>query len=178
MLLIGWDEHRADGHSSRCRSHRSDAQAHLRAAQGALARNLEAIFPIVPVANGRAQPIFTIVSVALPLPSHPKEPAPPLTLPSSHLSPGITVDEESVASALGFVALLVDRLANYLGTRLPYPFTCAGSRSLVKDPISEITGPTRLFPLYSKGIERYRFEYAVFLLNKNLELVRRASRLL
>lgn len=29
------------------------------------------------------------------------------------------------------------------------------------------------FPLYSKGIERYRFEYAVFLLNKNLELVSR-----
>lgn len=31
------------------------------------------------------------------------------------------------------------------------------------------------FPLYSKGIERYRFEYAVFLLNKNLELVSRFS---
>lgn len=158
------------------RALRADVQAHLQAAQGVLARDLEFIFPIVPVANGRAQPIFTILSVALPLPSHPREPAPPLSLPSSQLPPGITVSEESVAAALGFVALLVDRLANYLGTKLPYPFTCAGSRSLVKDSISDITGPTRLFPLYSKGIERYRFEYAVFLLNKNIELVCPRSR--
>lgn len=27
------------------------------------------------------------------------------------------------------------------------------------------------FPLYSKGVERYRFEYAVFLLNKDIEMV-------
>lgn len=27
------------------------------------------------------------------------------------------------------------------------------------------------FPLYSKGVETYRFEYAVFLLNKDIELV-------
>lgn len=27
------------------------------------------------------------------------------------------------------------------------------------------------FPLYSKGAEQYRFEYAVFLLNKNIEQV-------
>lgn len=28
------------------------------------------------------------------------------------------------------------------------------------------------FPLYAKGVERYRYEYAVFLLNKNIETVR------
>jgi hypothetical protein len=27
------------------------------------------------------------------------------------------------------------------------------------------------FPLYAKGVEKYRFDYAVFLLNKNIELV-------
>lgn len=27
------------------------------------------------------------------------------------------------------------------------------------------------FPLYSKGVDTYRFEYAVFLLNKDIELV-------
>lgn len=27
------------------------------------------------------------------------------------------------------------------------------------------------FPLYSKGVDTYRFEYGVFLLNKNIELV-------
>ena len=28
------------------------------------------------------------------------------------------------------------------------------------------------FPLYIKGVDTYRFEYAVFLLNKNIEMVR------
>jgi hypothetical protein len=28
------------------------------------------------------------------------------------------------------------------------------------------------FPLYSKSVDTYRFEYGVFLLNKNIELVR------
>jgi hypothetical protein len=28
------------------------------------------------------------------------------------------------------------------------------------------------FPLYSKGVDTYRFEYGVFLLNKNIEMVR------
>lgn len=126
------------------RSLRADAGLYLTAARASRARDLEAIFPIVPVANGRAQPIFTVVSVALPLPSLPKEPAPPLQLPSAQLPPGITVDEEIVAVAFGHVALLLDRLAGYLGLRLPYPLTCAGSRSLVKDPISDIAGPTRL----------------------------------
>lgn len=27
------------------------------------------------------------------------------------------------------------------------------------------------FPLYGKNVERYRYEYAVFLLNKDIELV-------
>ena len=29
------------------------------------------------------------------------------------------------------------------------------------------------FPLYAKGVEKYRYDYAVFLLNKNIELVSR-----
>jgi len=28
------------------------------------------------------------------------------------------------------------------------------------------------FPLFSKGVDTYRFEYGVFLLNKNIEIVR------
>lgn len=31
------------------------------------------------------------------------------------------------------------------------------------------------FPLYTKGVERYRFEYAVFLLNKNIDIVSLSS---
>jgi hypothetical protein len=30
----------------------------------------------------------------------------------------------------------------------------------------------RRFPLYSKGVDTYRYEYGVFLLNKDIELVR------
>jgi hypothetical protein len=32
------------------------------------------------------------------------------------------------------------------------------------------------FPLYAKGVERYRYEYAVFLLNKNIEMVIRRNK--
>ncbi|CAG8480071.1 3419_t:CDS:10 [Acaulospora morrowiae] len=35
-----------------------------------------------------------------------------------------------------------------------------------------------LFPLYSKGVDRYRFEYAVFLLNKNIEQLMNSQGLL
>ena len=41
------------------------------------------------------------------------------------------------------------------------------SRSVIRDDISQSISPK--FPLYSKGVDRTRFEYAVFLLNKNLE---------
>ncbi|KAF9161733.1 hypothetical protein DFQ26_004199 [Actinomortierella ambigua] len=43
-----------------------------------------------------------------------------------------------------------------------------GSRSTVIDPISMLVGP-REFPLYSKGQDRKRFEFGVFLMNKNIE---------
>lgn len=42
------------------------------------------------------------------------------------------------------------------------------------DLISMMRGP-RAFPLYPKGVDRYRFDYAVFLLNKNIEQVRSRS---
>lgn len=34
-----------------------------------------------------------------------------------------------------------------------------------------LTWQKRRFPLFSKGVDTYRFEYGVFLLNKNIELV-------
>jgi len=82
------------------------------------------------------------------------------------------VDERSTATALGYVAMVVQILGNLGGTGggLAYPVTCAGSRSLVKDVVSVMQGP-RSFPLYAKGVERYRYEYAVFLLNKNIEML-------
>lgn len=83
---------------------------------------------------------------------------------------GIVIDEESVSSALGYVAQAVQLLAAYLTLPLYYPLRCMGSRSLVQDPISQMKGP-KIFPLYSRGVDRYRFEYAVFLLNKDIEQI-------
>jgi hypothetical protein len=50
---------------------------------------------------------------------------------------------------------------------LRYPMLPMCSRSSIKDVISNIGR----YPLYSKGVDRTRFEYGVFLLNKNLEQV-------
>ncbi len=80
--------------------------------------------------------LFTILDVPLPIPSGPTEPAPPLSVPSRK-----DVTEDSVATALGYAAQLVQLLAAYLGQRLVYPVTCVGSRSVIKDGISAMVGP-------------------------------------
>ncbi|KAI8575576.1 hypothetical protein K450DRAFT_261018 [Umbelopsis ramanniana AG] len=77
-------------------------------------------------------------------------------------------DDEIVATALGYTSHLVNMLAYYLAIPLRYPITPMGSRASVRDPISILQG-SRSFPLYAKGVDRYRFEYGVFLLNKNIE---------
>ncbi|KAH8547948.1 hypothetical protein BGW37DRAFT_508512 [Umbelopsis sp. PMI_123] len=77
-------------------------------------------------------------------------------------------DDEVIATALGYTGHLVNMLAYYLAIPLRYPITPMGSRASVKDPISILQG-SRHFPLYAKGVDRYRFEYGVFLLNKNIE---------
>ncbi|WVF72410.1 hypothetical protein IAT40_007225 [Kwoniella sp. CBS 6097] len=128
------------------------------------AQMLDALFPIQPL--DPSQLLYTILNVPLPIPVGPKDPAPPLSMPE------FKVDERSTAAALGYVALLVQILGNLGGATggLPYVITCAGSRSAVRDGTGVMQGP-RSFPLYAKGVERYRYEYAVFLLNKNIELL-------
>ncbi|KAJ3006293.1 hypothetical protein NUW54_g3991 [Trametes sanguinea] len=109
--------------------------------------------------------LFTILDVPLPIPVGATDPAPPLTLPGHK-----EVTEDSVATALGYAAQVVQLLAAYMGHRLVYPVTCVGSRSMIKDGISAMVGP-RNFPLFSKGVDTYRFEYGVFLLNKDIEML-------
>lgn len=89
-----------------------------------------------------------------------------LRLPNSDFS---GADEESVAAALGSVCHCVSLLARYLAVPLRYPMRPVGSRSLVTDAISPAHSAAPHFPLYSRGVDRTRFEYAVFLLNKNIE---------
>jgi len=120
---------------------------------------LSHLFPIEPV---------------LPSPSHPSPPPllfsiHSLALPNSTYPPSYS--DDLLSSALGYAAHLTLFLAAYLGVPLCYPVIWRGSRSVVKDGISMMKGP-RAFPLYGKGVDQYRFDYGVFLLNKNIEQVR------
>ncbi|KAK0232827.1 UV radiation resistance protein and autophagy-related subunit 14-domain-containing protein [Armillaria fumosa] len=121
------------------------------------------IFPI----ELRSPPdlLYTILDVPLPIPFSSSDPGPPLFLASHN-----DVNEDTVATALGYAAQLVQFTAVYLRKSLVYPVTFVGSRSLIRDGISAMVGP-RMFPLFSKGVDTYRFEYGVFLLNKDIELL-------
>ena len=79
------------------------------------------------------------------------------------------MDEDTVSAALGYVARVVDMLQYYLAIPLPYPIEPFGSRSVIHDPISILADSQREFPLYMRGTVRFRFDYGVFLLNKNIE---------
>ncbi|KAG8905843.1 hypothetical protein FRB99_008145 [Tulasnella sp. 403] len=140
-----------------------DVMSQQKALRAALVQTIDSIYPIESLSSQDL--LFTILDVPLPLPNGPTDPAPPLSMPSQPL-----INENTTATALGYAAHVVDLVANYLGRLLPYPITYAGSRSSIKDPISAMQGP-RMFPLFPTGVEKYRFEYAVFLLNKDIEIL-------
>jgi hypothetical protein len=60
-------------------------------------------------------------------------------------------------------------LAYYLDAPLRFPITPMSSRSTILDPITVSLTTSRQFPLHIKGVDRNRFDYAVYLLNKNIE---------
>ncbi|KDE09491.1 hypothetical protein MVLG_00391 [Microbotryum lychnidis-dioicae p1A1 Lamole] len=109
------------------------------------------MFPIEPVATDGSSLLFSILSIPLPNSTYPP-----------------TSSDDHLSSALGYAAQVVSALAAYIGVPLHYPIKCLGSRSAVIDPISMMRGP-RAFPLYGKGVDKYRFDYGVFLLNKDIE---------
>lgn len=151
-------------------------------------QTLDSLFPITPLHPPSL--LYAILGVPLPIPIGPKDPAPPLTI--SYINTGnshtddqvqaqapnsggkirkdkakeIKVDERSTATALGYVAMVVQLLGGIAsssagrgfgagasppgsgggttggaGGSLAYPVTCAGSRSLVKDVVSVMQGP-------------------------------------
>ncbi|RKF72478.1 UV radiation resistance associated protein [Golovinomyces cichoracearum] len=114
-----------------------------------ICEELQLIYPIDPVAYKPL--IFTICG---------------LKLPNSVFD---DADEEIISAALGYVAQVVDMLQYYLSVPLPYPISPYGSRAVIKDFISFLHDKQRTFPLCMKGTVRFRFEYGVFLLNKNIE---------
>uniref|UniRef100_A0A4W4FY33 C2 domain-containing protein n=1 Tax=Electrophorus electricus TaxID=8005 RepID=A0A4W4FY33_ELEEL len=81
-------------------------------------------------------------------------------------------DDGSVAVALGYTAHLVLMISCFLQIPLRYPIIQRGSRSSVRDTITDkLMEKEREFPLYSRG-ERFHFEYGVYLLNKNIAQLR------
>jgi len=82
-------------------------------------------------------------------------------------------DDTDLAVGLGWVAHLTAMVSCLMGVPLRYPTTSAGSRSTVEDLILDrIPDKDREFPLFPKGNERVRFDYGVFLLNKNIAQLR------
>ncbi|CRG84458.1 UV radiation resistance-associated gene protein [Talaromyces islandicus] len=144
-------------------SHLPDARLKMASSSSLLERNVEdvkgqirrisedllTIYPIEPIPGKTLA--FTIAGLALPNSSFDD------------------VDRESVAAALGYTAHLVYLLSFYLSVSLPYPIQPYLSSSLIQDPVS-IALQRRTFPLHPVNVQ-YRFEYGVFLLNKNIEFL-------
>lgn len=131
-----------------CRSLLQTATTDIHGQRRRICEELLNIFPIEPTDHPL---LFTICG--LPLPNTSFDDA----------------DEDVVSAALGYVARLVDMLQYYLSVALPYPVSAFGSRSLILDLISILQDNQRTFPLFIKGTVRFRFDYGVFLLNKNIE---------
>jgi hypothetical protein len=89
-----------------------------------------------------------------------------LYLPHSHF---VGCEQDEIATALGYVCHMVCVAAVWLNVPLRYAMSAASSRSTITDLINPQTSNSPKFPLYARGVDRTRFEYAVFLLNKNIE---------
>ncbi|TPX32040.1 hypothetical protein SmJEL517_g04771 [Synchytrium microbalum] len=78
-------------------------------------------------------------------------------------------DDEKIATALGFTAHLICMIAFYLEVPLRYSPRPMSSRATIIDGVSQQYQDNNEFPLFSRGSDRFRFDYGVFLLNKNVE---------
>jgi hypothetical protein len=91
-----------------------------------------------------------------------------LLLPNSTFE---DVKEDATSAALSYIAQVVTSLSSYLSVILPYPILLHGSTSTIDDPLAVTQNNLRTYPLYMKNVVRYRFEYGVFLLNKDIEIL-------
>lgn len=114
-----------------------------------ISENVLSIFPIEPVKNKALH--FTIRGIHLPNSAYDD------------------TNRDEIAAALGFTAQLTQLLALYLSMSLPYPIDGTASQCFIHDPIS-IGIAQRRFPLHPTNVA-YKFEYGVFLLNKDIEFL-------
>lgn len=111
------------------------------------------IFPIEPVKNRALQ--FSIRNIHLPN------------------SVFHDTNRDEITAALGFTAQLVRQLSLYLSVHLPYPIEAVAPNCSIRDDISASIAQ-REFPLQPVGAA-YKFEYGVFLLNKDIEFLMNRS---
>jgi len=150
------------------RSGHEGVRNHITQQRRRVCEDIQRVFPITPVPD---KPLsFTIRG---------------LRLPDSEDLESVPPDE--VAAALGHVAHVVQLLSFYLEQPLPYSVHPRSSSSTITDPVSimkpnvaaavpkipgnSLTDPSRVFPLFSRGGPRFKFEYGLFLLNKDIELL-------
>lgn len=129
--------HRSITHSLNTAFHSArlvEIRSELPSLRSSLISTLSFIYPIELVSPPDL--LYSIFDVPLPIPVAPTDPAPPLTLPSRK-----DINEDVVATGLGYAAQVVQWLAAYMGVGLTYPVTCIGSRSLIRDGISAMVGP-------------------------------------
>ncbi|KAF2865169.1 UV radiation resistance-associated gene protein [Massariosphaeria phaeospora] len=132
------------------------AQEDIAGQRRRICEDLQTVFPIEPMPGKSLA--FTIRG---------------LPLPNTHTEFD-DAKEDVTAAALGYVAQVLSLLSPYFSVILPYPMNVNGSASTIEDPLAMNTGSQsnlRTFPLFMKGVVRYRFEYGVFLLNKNIEIL-------
>ncbi|XP_017777577.1 PREDICTED: UV radiation resistance-associated gene protein [Nicrophorus vespilloides] len=88
-------------------------------------------------------------------------------LPPSNIIAECT--DNGLSVALGYVSHILIMCASILQVPLRYPIHYFGSRSTIEDQITaSLSEKTREFPLYTRGKDRMQFNYAVYLLNKNI----------
>ncbi|KAL2270756.1 hypothetical protein VTJ83DRAFT_127 [Remersonia thermophila] len=136
------------------------ARADMRGQRRRICEDLARIYNIGPVPLG--PPLaFQICGISLPNTDY-----------DGPAGSSAAVSEDALSAALGHVAQLTDALQYYLSVPLPYPICPFGSRSTIRDDISQIPDAQREFPLYlprGGSAAQYRFDYGWFLLNKDIE---------
>ena len=80
-------------------------------------------------------------------------------------------EDEQLSTALGYVSHLVFMISKYLRVPLRYAIFHNASRSCLHDcsASSGAASTTVEYPLYKKGVEREKFQNALYLLKKDIE---------
>lgn len=161
------------------------AQSHLASAQANLPSSKSLLQTTRAEISGQLRRICDDLLCIYPIEPFEQKPL-SFTIRGLHLPNATSISVEDAdplitAAALGYLAHIVHLLSLYLSSSIPYPPTPHGSTSTILDPISTNMPSlaARTFPLYQKGAVTYRFEYGVFLLNSDIELLmsRQGSRM-